>query len=131
MSMKFSDGSIAYVELYVADAVPALETFTGAFAFTARALAEHPDRYSVLLSRGSARLIVTEPRGGGAVAEWLAAHGDGVRDIALYRPDVGRVTVDGVGAVQHTLLQTQADPHLPPGFCWQPLRSITQPLPIR
>lgn len=81
-----------------------------------------------LLTRGSARLIVTEPRGGGAVADWLAAHGDGVRDIALERPEPDRVTaharVGGVGALQHTLLRTQLDTDLPPGFDCQPLVSL-------
>ncbi|HEX2285031.1 MAG TPA: hypothetical protein VHI10_09440, partial [Mycobacterium sp.] len=84
MTPDFRDRSVGYVELYVCDAVRALEYFTGAFAFSARAFSESPDRYSVLLVDGSARLIVTEPRGEGPVADWLDRHGDGVRDIALY-----------------------------------------------
>ena len=148
--MDFFDGSVGYVELYVADAVRALEYFTGAFAFTARGLAEQPDRYSVLLASGSARLIVTEPRCGGAVADWLDAHGDGVRDIALYRPDLDGVIerarqaglpvvlspepnaangirharVGGVGSLRHTLLGARSNGDRPPGFDWQPLRAI-------
>lgn len=150
MTMQLFDSSVGYVELYVADAVRALEYFTGAFAFTARALAERPDRYSVLLASGSARLIVTEPRGGGAVADWLGTHGDGVRDIALYRPDLDGVIerarraglpvvlspkpnaangirharVGGVGSLLHTLLDAESHGDLPSGFDWQPLRSI-------
>ncbi|MFY1599787.1 hypothetical protein [Micromonospora sp. WMMD737] len=149
MPTKFTDDSIAYVELYVSDAVPALQTLTAALGFSARALAEHPDRYSVLLSRGPTRLIVTEPRGQGPVAEWLAAHGDGVRDIALCRSDLDYVAdhsrqtllpvvgprvdaatgtlhaqVGGVGALQHTLLCARDGTNMPPGSDWQPLRTI-------
>ncbi len=124
MSMNHPDSSIAYVELYVADAVPALENFTRDFAFTARALAEHPDRYSVLLTNGSARLIVTEPRGDGPVAQWLALHGDGVRDIALYQPEMHRehTASSSTGPAQLTQLQTPTT-DLPPGFNWQTLVS--------
>jgi 4-hydroxymandelate synthase len=150
MTMVLPDSSVGYVELYVVDAVRALEYFTGALTFTARALAEQPDRYSVLLASGSARLIVTEPRGGGAVADWLAVHGDGVRDIALYRPDLDGVIerarqaglpvmlgprrngatgtrharVGGVGSLCHRLLGVESNGDLPPGFDWQPLRTI-------
>jgi 4-hydroxymandelate synthase len=148
------DGAIAYVELYVTDAASALDYFTGAFAFTAVAYAEQLDRRSMLLASGSARIIVTEPRGAGAVAEWLAVHGDGACNIALYRCDLDRVTerarqagvpvlppcidkatgarhahVGGVGAVWHTLLQIQPDIDLPPGFNWQRVRSIPQSAP--
>jgi 4-hydroxymandelate synthase len=155
MIVNSQDGSIAYVELYVNDGASALDYLTRAFAFTAVAHAEHPDRHSVLLDTGSARLIVTEPRGGGAVAEWLAEHGDGVRDIALYRSDLDRVTeragqarlpvlppsldiatgtfharVGGFGAVWHTLLlRIKPDTDLPPGFNWQPLDTTAQPTP--
>jgi 4-hydroxymandelate synthase len=155
MTIDMPDGSIAYVELCVADAVPALEYFTGAFAFRACALAEQPDRYCVLLASGSARLIVTEPRGSGEVADWLDVHGDGVRDVALYRPDVDSVTerarqaqlpvllsptrdaasgkrfarIGGFGSVRHSLVEMQPDAGLPPGFDWQRLRSIAEPAP--
>jgi 4-hydroxymandelate synthase len=152
MTTNFPGGPIAYVELYVRDAVRALEFFAGAFAFTALALAELPDRYCVLLASGSVRVIITEPRGGSVVADWLGAHGDGVRDVALYRSDLGDVTerarqaglpvlvssgddaatIGGFGSVQHTLLRNQNDAALPPGFEWQPLRSTTpeQGLPV-
>jgi 4-hydroxymandelate synthase len=149
--MNDPDRSIAYVELYVADAVRVLEFFAGAFAFTARALAELPDRYCVLLASGSARLIVTEPRGEGAVAEWLHTHGDGVRDIALHRHDLDALTerarqaglpvlmgpspdattgtlrarTAGCGSLQHTLVHQWNDASLPPGFDWRPLRRTT------
>jgi 4-hydroxymandelate synthase len=152
MMANSDDGSIAYVELYVNDSIPALDYFTRAFAFTAVARADHSDRHSVLLASGSARLILTEPRGGGAVAEWLAEHGDGVCDIALYRSDLDRVTerarqallpvrppsldtttgtfhacVGGFGAVWHTLLlRIKPDIGLPPGFNWQPLDTTPQ-----
>ena len=155
MTMVRPDSSVGYVELYVVDAVRALEYFTGAFAFTARALAEQPDRYSVLLASGSARLIVTEPRGAGAVADWLGAHGDGVRDIALYCPDLDAVIerarraglpvmlgpgldaapgirharVGGFGSLSHTLLGVGSNGDLPPGFDWRPLRTIAEPAP--
>ena len=137
------------------DSAATLDYFTRAFAFTAVAHAEHPDRHSVLIANGSARLIVTEPRGGGAVAEWLAEHGDGVCDIALYRSDLDRVIerarhaqlpvvprsldtatgtfharVGGFGAVWHTLLlRIKPDIDLPPGFNWQPLRTVSQSTP--
>jgi 4-hydroxymandelate synthase len=156
MTENLPDSSIAYVELYVADSVPTLEYFTGAFAFTARALAEHPDRYSVLLASGSARLIVTEPRGGGAVAAWLEVHGDGIRDVALYRPDLGEVVeragqaglpvllgpsvepgtgtvyacVGGFGSVRHTLLDVLPATDFPAGFAWQRLRTTGEHAPL-
>jgi 4-hydroxymandelate synthase len=154
MMMNSHNSPIAYVELYVTDGSSMVDYFTRAFAFTALAHAEHLDRRSVLLGSGSARLIVTEPRGAGAVAEWLAVHGDGVCNIALYRADLDRVTerarqarvpvlppsldtvsgtahahVGGFGAVWHTLLQNQADSGLPPGFDWQPVRTSSQPAP--
>jgi 4-hydroxymandelate synthase len=154
MTTNPHDGSIAYVQLYVSDGSSAIDYFTRAFAFTALAHAEHLDRHSVLLASGSARLIVTEPRGRGAVAEWLAVHGDGVCNIALYRSDLDRVAerahealvpvvppsldtatgtlhahVGGFGAVWHTLLRTQADTDLPPGFNWQHLHTNPQPTP--
>jgi 4-hydroxymandelate synthase len=150
MTVNFPITSIGYVELYVADAVRALEYFTGALAFTAIALAEQPDRYSVLLASGSARLIVTEPRGGGAVADWVSVHGDGIRDVALYRPDLDGVLerarqaglpvvlspkgnasngtrharVGGAGSLCHTVLDVGSTGDLPPGFDWWPLRTI-------
>jgi 4-hydroxymandelate synthase len=157
MAMDVADGSIAYVELYVGDAVAALEYFTGAFAFNACAVAERPDRLSVLLASRSAHLVVTEPRGrcgGSAVADWLRVHGDGVRDIALYRSDLGGVVrraagaglpvlvgpsvdaatgtgyarVGGFGSVRHTLLDIWSAMDLPAGFDWQPLLSFGEPV---
>ena len=155
MTVSSGNNPIAFVELYVADTAEALDAFTHAFAFTAVAHAEHADRRSVLLASGSSRLIVTEPRGGhGAVAEWLDTHGDGVSDIALYRPDVDRVIerarqttlpvlpcldpftgsvharVVGFGEVSHTLLRSQAETGLPPGSTgssWAPLRNPPRP----
>jgi 4-hydroxymandelate synthase len=154
MIMNSRDGSIAYVELYVTDSSSALDYFTRAFAFTVIADSERPDRHSVLLASGSVRLIVTEPRSGGSVTEWLAVHGDGVCNIALYRSDLDRVTerarqarvpvlppsvdmasgalhahVSGFGAVWHTLLRIQPDADLPPGFNWRRLRTVPQPTP--
>ena len=148
------DGSIAYVELYVTDSSAVLDYFTRAFAFTALAHAERPDRHSVLLASGSARLVVTEPRGGGVVAQWLAVHGDGVFNIALYRSDLDRVLdrarqarvpvlgpsldtatetlcahIGGFGDVWHTLLPIQLDTDLPPGFNWRPQHTISSPAP--
>jgi 4-hydroxymandelate synthase len=146
MTMHMADGSIAYVELYVTDAGLALDYFTRAFAFSALARADHPDRHSVLLASGSTRLVLTEPHGDGQVAEWLCAHGEGVHDIALYRSDLDYVIkraqraqlrvvpprfdpttetmharVGGFGEVWHTLLQFRPPSDLPPGFNWQPL----------
>jgi 4-hydroxymandelate synthase len=155
MTMNARDRSLAYVELYVTDSASVLDYFTRAFAFTPVARAEHPDRHSVLLASGSARLIVTAPRGGGVVAEWLAEHGDGVCDIALYRSDLDRVIgrahqarvpvvppslnaatgtfharVGGCGAMWHTLLlRINPDTDLPPGFNWQPVITTPQPTP--
>ena len=154
MVMNCPDGSIAYVELYALDANAAIEYFTRAFAFTLVAHAVHPDRHSFLLASGSTRLIVTESRGGGTVAEWLAAHGDGICDVALYRFDLDGVIerarqarvlarppsidpatgtlhakVGGIGAVRHTLLPVDADSTLPPGFNWQHVYSAPQPAP--
>lgn len=153
--MNHRDSSVGYVELFVRDAVPALRYFTGAFAFTARAFSEQPDRYSVLLASGTVRLVVTEPRDRrGAVAEWLRLHGDGVFDIALYRPDLDAVVqrarqaglpilvapvsnaansiryarIGGVGSLCHTLLADDPDGDWPPGFDWRSLRPIAEPI---
>jgi 4-hydroxymandelate synthase len=105
------DGSIAYVELYVSDAAPALDYFTSCFAFTPRATAADPGSRSTLLVSGSARLIVTEPRGhDGPVAEYVAAHGDAVRDIALYRDDVRAIVRRAVLAGLSLYTPPAADP---------------------
>src|SRR5262249_9131444 len=49
------------------------------------------DRASRVLEHGSVRLVVTAPLVGGSfLAEHVAAHGDGVRTIALAVPDARR-----------------------------------------
>ncbi|GAA0912083.1 VOC family protein [Nonomuraea longicatena] len=148
------DGSIAYVELYVSDAAPALDYFTSRFAFTPRATAADRSSRSTLLVSGSARLVVTEPRGHeGPVAEYVAAHGDAVRDIALYRDDVRAIVrravlaglslytppaadpvtgtlsavLGGFGVLRHTVIERPVpgrDLGVPPGFAWRSLPAV-------
>jgi 4-hydroxymandelate synthase len=104
-----------------------------------------PDRYSVLLRGGEVQLVVSTPAGpNNPVRDWLAQHGDGVVDVALYcqdvpatvvraaeaglpvlrpdEPDEGCVgaTVGGLGTLRHTLVTADA-PIAPPGFPWRRL----------
>lgn len=45
------------------------------------------DRVSTLLHQNAIRLVVSEPRAEGAVAQYVRRHGDGVADVALSVPD--------------------------------------------
>jgi 4-hydroxymandelate synthase len=80
---------IAYVELYVADGSAAVQHFTDRFFFDQVAAAAGERRHSVLLRSNDALLVVTTPTtSSGPVADWLARHGDGIADVAVYCDDL-------------------------------------------
>lgn len=81
-----------YVELYVGDATLSAYFFCHALGFrmVAQAAPESglEGRRSILLRQGSTRVVITSALGaGGPVADYVRAHGDGVRDVALATPD--------------------------------------------
>ncbi|MDX2547635.1 4-hydroxyphenylpyruvate dioxygenase [Streptomyces sp. WI04-05B] len=128
---------LSHLELYVGDAAAGAAGFVEKYGFevveTSGLPDEGDDHYSVALRQGGVRLLLTEPRSEEHPAHaYLAAHGEGVVDIALRVPDVaaafddavargarslmppapvggshGIVTavIDGCGSVRHTLVQ--------------------------
>src|SRR5213080_4932528 len=84
---------VDHVELWVGNAAQAAFFYTRAFGFREVAYAGLEtglrDRVSHVLQQGRIRLVLTGTlRAGTDVAGHHAAHGDGVRDIALSVPDV-------------------------------------------
>ena len=83
---------IDHVELYVGNAVQAAFWFTHALGFRETAYAGLEtgmrDRASHVLEQGRVRFVLTAPLlGTSEIARHVAAHGDGVRTIALSVPD--------------------------------------------
>jgi 4-hydroxyphenylpyruvate dioxygenase len=81
-----------YVEFYVGNAKQAAHFYQSAFGFELIAYRGPEtgvrDRASYLMKQGKIRLVLTAPMGPeGPVAEHVARHGDGVRDIALWVDD--------------------------------------------
>jgi 4-hydroxymandelate synthase len=79
----------AYVELFVADADAAANAYVDRFGFRRYAVSGQgtglPDRKTWVLRQGKVELRLTSPRKNtGEVADFVAKHGEGVRDIALY-----------------------------------------------
>jgi 4-hydroxyphenylpyruvate dioxygenase len=86
---------IDHLRFYVGNAKQAAYFYSGALGMTTIAYrgpeTGSPDACEYVLRSGSARFILTgETRAGTAVGEFVAAHGDGVVDIALEVPDVER-----------------------------------------
>ncbi len=138
---------IDHSELYVHDKNSSVNFLTG-LGFrpivAGRSDAEDPDRHSIIMRNGSVQLKVTSPRGaGGAVAEFLDEHGEGIADVAMRCDDLEKAldragaagvrtivpahlsadgvpmaVVEGFGAVRHTLIQRDqgANCTLPPGY---------------
>src|SRR5689334_16387847 len=83
---------LSHVHFYVGDACQAAYYYQRAFGF--RAIAESPPAqqpYTILLAQGRIRLMLTSTSDAAdPVARYVAAHGDGVADIAIEVPDVGR-----------------------------------------
>lgn len=133
---------IDHIEFYVADLDHACARFRDQWGFTVLARAETlPDRASVLLGQGNTRMMVTAPRGDtGAVADFVARHGDGVRVLALAVPDAAAAyehavrggaagiqeptrggglvmaTVAGIETMAVTFVEHRSRGELPPGF---------------
>jgi 4-hydroxyphenylpyruvate dioxygenase len=81
-----------YVEFYVGNAKQAALYYQSAFGFQLSGYCGPEtgvrDRVSYLMTQGKIRFILTCPLSGeGHIAEHVAAHGDGVRDIALWVDD--------------------------------------------
>ena len=81
-----------YIELYVGNAKQAAHFYQSAFGFELIGYRGPEtgvrDRASWLLVQNKIRLVLTtNVRAGGEIAEHVAAHGDGVRDIALWVDD--------------------------------------------
>lgn len=84
--------SVDHVELYVGDAMLSAYFFTQALGFqmVAHAAPESglEGRRSILLRQGSSRMVLTSALGSeGPVADYVRAHGDGVKDVAFATPD--------------------------------------------
>jgi 4-hydroxyphenylpyruvate dioxygenase len=81
-----------YVEFYVGNARQAAYFYRAAFGMRLVAYAGPEtgllDRASYVVQQGKIRLVLTTPlRPGNAVADHIARHGDGVKDIALWVDD--------------------------------------------
>jgi 4-hydroxyphenylpyruvate dioxygenase len=78
---------IEHVELYVFNHVQAAHFYRTVFGFVPGgpvAISPAPDRASVVLERGDARLILTAPlSGANEVSEHLRVHGEGIADVAF------------------------------------------------
>lgn len=110
------DGArLSHVHMYVGDASQAAFYYCRAFGFHVTAESDDagqgPGRRSVLLAQGDIRLLLTsamDPED--PVARYVAAHGDGVADIAIGVPDVAaafHTAVDrGARPVREPLVRT-------------------------
>jgi 4-hydroxyphenylpyruvate dioxygenase len=80
-----------YVEFYVGNAKQAAYFYRAAFGFGLAAYRGPEngtrDRASYVLKQGKIRLVLTTPLSGGPIADHIARHGDGVKDIALWVDD--------------------------------------------
>ncbi|RDD87915.1 4-hydroxyphenylpyruvate dioxygenase [Streptomyces parvulus] len=141
--------TVNHVEFYVADAREQAGRLCAQYGFTAVATSGTPDgpgdHLSIALRQGGITLVVTEARSERHPAHaYVAAHGDGVADIALRTPDARAAfdravaagagplsppdrphgsragvtaTIDGIGGVRHTFVQApDEDAVLLPGF---------------
>jgi len=93
--------NIDYVELWVGNAYQAAHFYRSLFGFDIVAMAGPEtgvrDRASYVLRQGAITLVFTAPLGPeGPIAEHVALHGDGVRDIALRLGDVDRAYEEAV-----------------------------------
>ncbi|MGW2420910.1 4-hydroxyphenylpyruvate dioxygenase [Streptomyces sp. NPDC001709] len=99
---------LSHVHMYVGDACQAAYYYCKAFGF--RSIAEsNPARqpYSILLAQGRIRLLLTSTTDAAdPVARYVAAHGDGVADIAIEVPDVAQA--------YRTAVANGADPVIAP-----------------
>ncbi|WP_406432973.1 4-hydroxyphenylpyruvate dioxygenase [Streptomyces sp. NBC_00631] len=105
---------LSHVHMYVGDACQAAYYYRTAFGF--RPIAESDPAvqpHSVLLAQGRIRLLLTSATDAAdPVARYVAAHGDGVADIAIEVPDVAEAyrTAVANGAEPVTAPATHAGP---------------------
>ena len=102
--------TIDYVEFYVGNALQAAHYFRTAYGFRATAYSGLEtglrDRHSYLVEQGDIRLVLTAPLDPeGPIAEHVARHGDGVRDIAFSVEDAERAFGETVGRGARPLLE--------------------------
>jgi 4-hydroxyphenylpyruvate dioxygenase len=93
---------IDHVEFYVSNGVQASHFFTTALGFTRTAFAGLEtgirDRASHVLEHGRVRFVLTAPlQGSSDIARHVAAHGDGVKVVAIGVPDAERAYREAVG----------------------------------
>lgn len=130
---------VEYMELYASDREQTTDHFVTSWGFRETAHAAADTGESVVLRQGNVQLVVTS---GPVTRDFLAAHGDGIADIAFacadpaaaaesaraagarVRPpgDPGGPVIHGFGDVRHTLVQRDAGrpPGLPRGRDWTP-----------
>lgn len=100
---------VEYVEMWVTDADAVASLYQETFGFR-RAAQAGPEtgmdgHHSVVLTQGNAYIVVTSPIGSqGVVADFVARHGDGVRDIAFATDDVEQVHERAVARGASSLL---------------------------
>jgi 4-hydroxyphenylpyruvate dioxygenase len=90
---------IAYIELYVENALQAMQFYRCLFGFRPIAQASLEtgarERSSYLLEQGNIRLIVSGPlTTDGEIARHLRIHGEGVKDVAFAVADLDRAVAD-------------------------------------
>lgn len=86
---------VDYVEHYVSNAKQASHFYQTVFGFELKAFSGletgNRDRASYLLEQGNIRFLLTSPLNSNSpIADHVALHGDGIRDIAMHVEDVNR-----------------------------------------
>jgi 4-hydroxyphenylpyruvate dioxygenase len=97
-----------YVEFYVGNARQSAYYYRAAFGMGLVAYAGPEtglrDRASYVLQQGKVRFVLTTPlRPDGPIAEHIAKHGDGVKDIALWVDDHGMVCMASIATYGETI----------------------------
>ncbi|MBL1099297.1 4-hydroxyphenylpyruvate dioxygenase [Streptomyces coffeae] len=131
---------VEYIEIYTSDQQKTTDYFVSLFGFREKAKGVAEGLDSVLLVQNQLHLVVSA---GPGAAEFLAAHGDGICDIAFSCADAAAArdgaiatgaislapadapvpVVSGFGNVRHTLVQRAAGEErgLPVGRSWTPV----------
>ncbi|MEU7471495.1 4-hydroxyphenylpyruvate dioxygenase [Streptomyces sp. NPDC044984] len=128
---------VEYIEIYTSDQQKTKNYFSSKFGFAEKATCSADGLDSTLLRQNDIQLVITS---GPGVAGFLAAHGDGIADIAFSCEDPAAVregalaagardltpdqaacpVVSGFGATRHTLVRRAAGQafELPAGWDW-------------
>ena len=125
--------AVEYIEIYTSDQRGTADYFTSRMGFRQKAESRSDTLESILLRQQNIQLVVTS---GPGTADFLAAHGDGIADIAFSCEDPQAArdgalaagardltahgatapAVSGFGSVRHTLVQRSAgQPYVLPG----------------